>query len=472
MHAAAVALLLAPLTLAAARQDQGRTDAASGPRALTLADAVSEALRASPELQPRVDRIRVAEVQERLASSAFATKLTPAMRAGSDQATGLSRALDVTLSRRLPTGADTFARVSTYTFTTPSSSVHDTGYSIGFSQPLLRGFHETATAPVTDARRAVTSASRDLDAGRAALVVRVSAAYFAVVKEDRLAAIARQAAARASTLKTSSRARAQAGLATELDVLRAELLEAQFSASVSTQEQAADAARETLALLIGRPAGSPIVLADATALNANAASPQGGLDDMIAHALASRPELDEARDRVHDAERRARVARCDLLPPLSLDMSYTRRGIGVPGADVLNTMMGGWRVAVNSAYGLDRAAERAAAETSQISVAAAERAVRDAEQRVASEVRQLFRAWEGAGARIALQTQAVDLAARQLRLAELRFERGLATSLEVVDAQASVMQTENALAAAELDRQVVGLDLQRAAGTLRAGADQ
>jgi outer membrane protein TolC len=58
------------------------------------------------------------------------------------------------------------------------------------------------------------------------------------------------------------------------------------------------------------------------------------------------------------------------------------------------------------------------------------------------------------------------VAQRELRLAELRLERGLDSTLDVVAAQNSVLQAQNALIAAELDRMVFALDLRRAVGAL------
>lgn len=436
--------------------------------AVSLREAVDEALRNSPELQPQSDQVSLADIQRRAAASRFALKVTPSLNAMSgDGVPGAARSLDVTVAKQLVTGTQIFAAVSSSSIGTAGTPMRDAAYRVGISQPLLRGFGATAAA-LEDAKRGVERAHRELAAARAALIVRTSAAYFGVIKEERLAAIARQAAERAATLKRASSARATAGLATQLDVLRAELLEAQLSAAVAAQDQAVMTARDSLRMLLGRPAAAPIAVVDDAAVSARA--PQlPAVEALVASARSTRPELREVRDRIDDARRAASIAKWNLLPPLSLDVSYARHGIGVAGGGVLNDLMGGWRVGLSSAYALDRGSERAAVEASQLTVVAAERAARLAEQRIELEVRQLYRSCEAADARIALSRQAVALAERQLRLAELRFERGLATSLEVVDAQTSVLQTANALAAAEMDRAVLTLDVQRAAGTLTPG---
>jgi outer membrane protein TolC len=375
----------------------------------------------------------------------------------------------VTVAKQLATGAQVFMNVSSYELGGAGTHVRDAGYTVGFSQPLLRGFGQTATAGVANAKRASVSADRDVTVARSALVVEVTSRYFAVVKQQRLAAAAIQASDRAIALKTASAARTQAGLATELDVLRADVQASHMAAAVAAANAALDSARDQLTAIIGRPlGGDPLVLAepDPAVASADLEHLPQSLDELVRLAVASRLEIAEARDRVGDASRAANVARWNTLPPISLDVSYTQRGLGSLSGEALNALVGGVRVGLTTSYSLDRSAEAAAAAASRVSVSAAERAARDAEQRVTAEVRQAYRSWQTAMATIAIEQEADTVAQRELRLAELRLERGLDSTLDVVAAQNSVLQAQNALIAAELDRMVFALDLRRAVGAL------
>jgi outer membrane protein TolC len=270
-------------------------------------------------------------------------------------------------------------------------------------------------------------------------------------------------------LKTASEARTKAGLATELDVLRADVQASQMAAAVAAARTALASAQDQLTTTIGRGlGGDPPVLEEpdpngpASRLDDLPAS----VDDLVRLAISARVEVAEAHDRVGDASRGSNVAKWNLLPPVSLDVSYTQRGLGSPGGDALNALVGGWRVGLSTSYSLDRSAEAAAAATARVSVSAAERAAHDMEQRVAAEVRQVHRQWQTAIDTVAIQQHATELAERELRLAELRLQRGLASTLDVVDAQNSLLQAQNALIAAELDQMVFALDLRRAVGAL------
>jgi multidrug efflux system outer membrane protein len=440
--------------------------------ALTLEAAITEALQHSPELQPGEDAVKLASVRTRLAASAFGVKVAPTLSANSDPILGSTREAGVSVTKQLQTGAQAFATVSSYQFGTSSSAAQrDASYTVGISQPLLRGFTRTAMADVTNATRAAVGADRDLSIARAGLVVHVAAQYFAVVKQQRLSEAARQAADRATALRVASEARTRVGLATELDVLRSEVLESQMGASVASAAGALAAAQDQLALLLGRRLGEPIEVVTATdgREQANVEDISSSVDDLTRTALATRVEVREAHDRVGDAARAAEVAHWNLLPPIALDVSYTRRNLTSSIGFASGLATSGWKVGVCTAYALDRSAELASAETARISVDAARRTVAETEQRVAAEVRQTYRAWQTAGTTVTIQQRGLDLAQRELRLAELRFERGLASSLDVIDAENSVLQAQNALIAAELDRTVLALDLRRATGVLEIG---
>jgi outer membrane protein TolC len=159
------------------------------------------------------------------------------------------------------------------------------------------------------------------------------------------------------------------------------------------------------------------------------------------------------------------VAQWNLLPQLNLDVSYTRRGLGSSSPD-FTSPLNGWRMGLSTTYSLSRSADTSAAAQAQVVVGGAERAVADAAAHAVADVRRVSRGLSRAASSIAMQTNALDLAQRQLELATFRYERGLADNLEVVDAQNNVLQAEAALLGAQIDRALAFLNLQHATGVL------
>ena len=97
---------------------------------------------------------------------------------------------------------------------------------------------------------------------------------------------------------------------------------------------------------------------------------------------------------------------------------------------LLNDALGGWRVGLGTTYHLDRTADMAASAVAHISVRAAEQSALDAQRRVTGDVRAAHRAYLRTAQSIAMQTKALDLAERQLQLAEMRYERGLSGNFD------------------------------------------
>jgi outer membrane protein len=455
----AVRLLVAIVALAlpaAAAADQG---------SLTLRQAVGEALRASPALREPEDSRAIAEIRQRQAAASFGVKLTPAFQTGTDPAGLNARSMGVTLSKRLPTGTALQVNATSFEFGTAANHIRDSGYTVGISQPLLRGWTSVASAGIDQARRQAASAERRYADASQALVISVAGAYYTVVRAQRLVDAARSALDRASQLRTSSEARSKVGLATELDVLRADLLTAQSEAAVASQQEMLEASADALKTLIGRPADRDLRLAD-TEVIAVDEPPTESVEQLTAMALANRIDVREARDQIGDARRTASVAKWELLPPVNLEASYTRRGLGVARPYAFQPLFGGWHVGLSTSYGLDRSDAQAGAALAAISVVAAERDAEDTARRAADEVRQAYRAWTRSLTTMEIQSKALVLAERQLRLAQIRYERGIAGNFDVIDAENNLIQAQSGLIGAQVERALAGLTLRRVAGTL------
>jgi outer membrane protein TolC len=102
----------------------------------------------------------------------------------------------------------------------------------------------------------------------------------------------------------------------------------------------------------------------------------------------------------------------------------------------------------------------------QIQVGSRERAVRQTELDVEQQVRQALRELDQIRQSVALQRQAVEVAAQQRRLAVLRYQRGLGSNFDVVDAESSLVTARSALVQLLTAYAVARLDLKRTTGTL------
>ncbi|HKV08700.1 MAG TPA: TolC family protein, partial [Thermoanaerobaculia bacterium] len=92
---------------------------------------------------------------------------------------------------------------------------------------------------------------------------------------------------------------------------------------------------------------------------------------------------------------------------------------------------------------------------------------RDAERQVEQEVRQALLAVENAKSRVELAAQSVRLAEEELELASDRFKAGVASSIEVDNAQTSLASARDLRLDAQADEAQARFDLARATGRIR-----
>jgi outer membrane protein len=442
----------------------------AAPAPLTLEAAVREAVTAGPAFAEVQDRVELADIQVRAARSRFDLRIAPSMGAGTETHGLVQQNAGLTMAKRVGTGAEISARADSLKYQVGATTTRDTGYSFAITQPLLRGAGVAARADLDRARRAAAATGRSVDEARQDLILRVAMQYFEIVRQQQLVGASERAVDRSRTLVAASEARAKVGLATQLDVLRAQLGGSQAEAALDAQREALLAATDELKLLLGRPLEGDLTVSGgelATLGNLPpAADGRSGEASLIESALANRAAVQNARAFVVDARLAAKIAKWNLLPQIDLTASYTRRGLG-GGGEMLNRLWGGWRVGLTSSYALDQDAGSAQAAAAAVSTRAAERAAAASEQRVASEVLRARRSWERAATAIALHEQSVALAEKQRQLATLRYERGLAGNFDIIDAEACLLQAQSALIASRIDRALAAVAVRRATGSLR-----
>jgi outer membrane protein TolC len=294
--------------------------------------------------------------------------------------------------------------------------------------------------------------------------VEVAAAFYSVVAQRQLLEVARQSLQRTEGLLKSSEARLQVGLASKLDVFRAELQAAQARDAMVRTQAALASALERFRGLLALPPADPV---EPEAAELPAADDRfEPAEALVRRALEARLEVAEARDRVDDARRSLSLATQNLLPQLDLNVGVTRLGFGGSFGDAWSAGDSRVEVFLSASYPLQQQAQRASRAVARIEVGSRERAVRQQELDVEQQVRQALRELDQIRQSVALQRQAVEVAAQQRRLAVLRYQRGLGSNFDVVDAESSLVTARSALVQLQTAYAVARLDLKRTTGTL------
>jgi outer membrane protein TolC len=442
-------------------------EAALGPTpgapTLGLPAAITLALEANFSLLSSADAVQGAKIRESASRSAWYPRFTPSYLVNPDDTSILGSA-----SQRLPwSGGSVTALVTLRSsdLTVPELS-HTGDLRLVLTQPLLKGFGPNAAYfDLRLSQRAREGQERQFELVRQRLAVQVTAAFYSVIAQRQLVAVARQSLKRGESLKIASEARLKVGLVSKLDVFRADLQAAQTQEALVRTEAALQTALEQFRTLLGLPAADPLE-PEAVALPVTVEEEIEPLEVLLVRARERRLELQEATDQVDDARRSASLAKQNLLPQLDVNLGFVRSGFGPSYRTALEDAQSRFEVYFNTTYPVDNAAARASKAVAELDVVARERAVRQREMEVEAEVRASVRELERIRKSVELQKKGVDVAAQQLRLSTLRYQRGLASNFDVVDAEGSLVLARSALVGLLTSYQVARADLLRVTGSL------
>ena len=431
---------------------------------VSVKEAVQLALAHNLNLQTTVDSVSSARISQGLAASRFDIKLTPSFAGGFGSQVGQDRRYGLEASKLLPYGTTVTASAASDFARSEFGNLNASNLSFTVTQPLLRGFGPKATQfNLENAKRSSQSSQRNLEITRQRLAVEVVASYYNIVRQQGLIDVAEKSVERSYELLRASEARLKVGLASQLDVFRAELLLSQAEQSLINREEALELAMDTFKFNLGldpqeqvflemvEPEYQPVIL---------------DLDTQTQLALNNRLEIREERDRIHDSVRAVSVSRQNLLPQLDLNVRYERVGWGTNLSESFKLDTDSIGVFLSTSYALDQSGERASVAQSQLELAVRRRSVQLLEYNVTREVRAACRNVERIGKSIVLQEKNIDFAEKQLRLASLRYQRGLANNFDIIDAENNLISGKSSYISLIADYNVGLVELKRVTGNL------
>jgi outer membrane protein TolC len=289
-------------------------------------------------------------------------------------------------------------------------------------------------------------------------MVDVAGAYYGIVAQQQVLAVAEKARERYARLLDVSRAKLAIGKVSRLDVLRAEQLLADADSRVFDAREGAEDARDELRLLMGRSGGTPFTVASDVPLSREPID----VDAAVSTALARRPDLQTARRAAEHAARSQHAARTPL-PEVDVKLALTRRD----AAQGIRSSFGldGFRVVPFAAISmpLDRPGER---ETAALLETRARDAVDRLQGQIEIDVRRAVRQEQRLEHALAAAERAVDVATVEADVAAERFQRGLSNNLDLIGAETDLLSAESRRVEATVAVAVARLNVQATVGAL------
>jgi outer membrane protein TolC len=443
---------------------------------ITLADAVAAAMTQNFGIQSAADAVAVAKLGESAGRAQFFPQLVPSWQHQVSSTTSTdTRSASLTASQRLPWTGGTLVASGTLNDSTPSADItvpatilapRSADLRLTLSQPLLRGFGPNATFfDLTNRRRTREGQERAFTLSRQLLAEQVVDGFYSVVRQRQLLAVAQQSLKRNQELLRASEARMEAGLASKLDVLRADLQVSLAQDSLVASETALQTALESFRVLLGLPA-TDVLQPVAVVLPEQPSLDLPPTEVLVSRALEKREDLHETQDRVTDARRAASLAKQNLLPQVDLNVGVQRSGFGNSYSESLRSLDQRVDVFLSTSYPLQKADDRAQRAAALVAVSGTERSLSQRRLEVEAEVRAAVRDLERVVKSIELQKKSVDLAGQKHRLATIRYQRGLDSNFNVVEAEGELVTTRATLVSLLTQLEVGRIHLLRVTGEL------
>ena len=303
---------------------------------LTLREAVLVALAENERVITSLEGIEQAQLGRTLATSTFATRITPNLVGSFGQSDVRNQTYGVGISRRFTTGTEVRMDAGASTFSNQIGHFYAADTTLLVRQSLLRGFGPWAgRRDIERADHQIGSAARQRVLTEQQVAIDVARTYYGLIAGRELVGAARRALENARQLLEASEAKLEAQLVSQLDVFRARQLLADAEGRLFDAESAVEDLKDDLRILMSRDVDYEFRVA----AELDARMEPMEMADAVGQALRNRIELRDADAAVEEAERDVRFMRHQLLPQFDVSVAMTRR----ESADSLR-----------GAFGLDR----------------------------------------------------------------------------------------------------------------------
>ena len=468
------------------------TFATAGPRAdLSIQEAVQRAMERNIDISvaritPRLTDFTLlgleANYRLNLTSAAGNTRTTDLPRVTtqgiSEPTTSMRENWSAGIAQNLWWGGGNYSVAWTNSrFNSPSSvnirnPQFQSGLTAALVQPLLRGFRTDSTrTAIQTSRISQQNDEISLNSTMATTQANVRNAYWDLVYAVQAVEAAQSSFDLASRLVKDNEARVEIGTLAPIDVVTAQAEEATRRQALVQAQATVRTSELSLKRLIVSGTEDPLWTSSLNPVDRPPTTPEPiNLEGAVSRALTQRTDFQQSQNnlRISDINLRNQV---DLTrPQLNLQASYGLSGLGGPflqrtgavdpitGGPVNNVIPSGyfdalrnisgfdaptWTVALNFAYPIGRSTQEANVARSRLSLDQSRANVKALELQIATEVTNAALTVQSSLESVQASAVARELSQKRLEAAQSKFEVGMATNFEVVQAQRDFTDARN-----------------------------
>lgn len=302
------------------------------------------------------------------------------------------------------------------------------------------------------------SAEHNVELVRAGLAFEAIRTFYAILYHERNLNVQDEQIAALTRHLEVTREKVRTGSATDFDVLTTQVRVATAESQRVDVANTLERERVRLRGLLDLPPDAPLRLAGTFDVTA----PTLRADSLVALALAQRPELKLTRDAEAAAGIQTRLASVGDRPSVNVGVTAGVKNGYIPN---LNEARANWnagiRVDVPVFNGFRRSSR---VDEARANFEAARDRTRDVERRVATEVQQAIADVRASEQQLSTSELQVRQAEQAVSLAEARYDAGVITNLDVLDAQTSLEAARLVALKARYDLVRSRYELDRALG--------
>ena len=308
---------------------------------------------------------------------------------------------------------------------------HTNGFTA--SIPLYTGGKLSGT--IEQAVQNYKSSEYGVDESYQAVKLSATNGYYAVLQAIDTVKLSKDSVERLSAHLQNVQAQYDVGVVAKVDVLRSQVELADAEQTLIKAQNAYDLAVADLNNIIGLPHGTDLKVTESLQYNKY----DNPMENCINFALANRPELFQAEAGIEAAKAAVKVAKSGYMPQVAASASNDWSSTSWPGDDNQN-----WGVGVSVSMNVfDSGVTAAKVNASEASLYKAEETYRQTKDSVQLDVRNNYLSLREAEKRIATSKVAVDSAEEDYRISQLRYQAGVGTNIDVMDAQVALTQAKN-----------------------------
>ena len=409
---------------------------------LTLDDTIRLALSQNPYHLASEERVEAAKAIVREAAANFFPTLN---------AQGLHTLDEKVFSLEFPDPITGKSQRVTVDFT------RDYQFSLSLSLPLFTGGR--LVSGFKQAKYNLLSSEEGVRQSEHSTIFNAKTAFYGCLLAKEFVKVAEEAVDVAEKHLNNVKSLHEVGMASKFDLLRSEVQVANLKPQLIKARNNLEITKLGLKTLLGIDLSQPLEIKGELIYEAL----EPDLEECLAKALRNRPEVSQLNYQKQMAEETVKLARAADLPSVALSGTYNF------WADKLNFKKDTWQsfYAVNLVLNIPifngfSASARVA--QSKALIRELELTRKGLEETVGFEVRQAILNLKEAKESLLSQEKNVEQAQESLRIAELNFSEGLATTLDVSSAQAALSQAKTNYTQALYDYVVSLAQLDRAMG--------